>query len=167
MTLVVKTLGRNCIILEVEASDTINNVKAKIHAKEGFPIDQQRLTFDGRLLTGKCTLSHYNIRSWSGVYLALQFEIKVTTLTGKTITLDVKTSDFVDHVKAKIEDRTGFPYDQQKLIFGTIVLVDHRTLANYNIQKDDTLQVVRLPRRTLSCSSADGDDTEENLWDAN
>jgi ubiquitin len=62
--------------------------------------------------------------------------------TDTTITLDVELADSVENTKAKIQDETGYPPDQQTLMFMARQLEDGRTLGDYNVQAGSTLSLV-------------------------
>ncbi|MEV7396613.1 ubiquitin-like protein [Aeromicrobium sp. NPDC092404] len=90
-----------------------------------------------------------------------QFTIFVKTLTGKTITLTVTSTDTVASVKQQIQDREGIPVESQKLTFaGNELSDDDAALSDHNIQKDSTLNLALAtsdfavaPKVTLSTTA--------------
>lgn len=69
-------------------------------------------------------------------------QIFIKTLTEKTITLDVEISDKIDNIKQKIYDKEGINADEQMLVYASKLIENDKTLSDYNIQKDSTLNLM-------------------------
>lgn len=70
------------------------------------------------------------------------FQIFVKTLTGKTLTIDVKENDSIAEVKKKIQEKEGVPDGQMRLIFAGKSLENDNFLDKLNIQEESTLHMV-------------------------
>jgi ubiquitin C len=67
--------------------------------------------------------------------------IFIKTITGKRTQFDVEATDTIGVVKSKMQDRIGYPAAQLQLIYANHQLDDGRTLADYKIEPDSTLEL--------------------------
>ena len=68
--------------------------------------------------------------------------IKVRTLTGKEIEIDIELTDNVERIKERVEEKEGIPPVQQRLIFSGKQMNDDKTAKDYNIEGGSVLHLV-------------------------
>ena len=114
--------------LLVQPNSTIEEIKSKVQDKEGIPTEQQRLIFEKKQLKDGRTLSDYNVRNGSRIYLVSrprgEIKVYVKTLAGKVFTIECEPSTTISDFKEKICDEEGIPADQYRLLFDGNQLAD-------------------------------------------
>lgn len=146
MHLFVKTLTGKTVVVDVDPTDTIQDIKEQICAKERVPVPQQCLVIGGRILQDSVVLSECGVQNQSVLHLVLrvpsQSPINVTVQRGETdFQLAVMQGDTVNFLKEQIEGRTGIPRLQMNLVIGDQVLDELNSLADYNLEEGTVVLV--------------------------
>ncbi|KAH7832664.1 putative polyubiquitin [Monocercomonoides exilis] len=145
--------------LNAESKDAIGYsveyVKQKIQGQEGIPSELQSLVFAGKELEDGKLLQDYHVQEDDTLRLALRqaskMHIFVKIGSGKSIALEVSSTDTIGQVKEKIANREGIPFGEQQVMFGGEQLEDGRTLEECGVEREDTLRVVFKAKQMRIC----------------
>jgi len=160
--IIVKFMNDQTIPVILPSNSKVNVLKAKIAESLQVPAQDQRLLYSGMRLEDERTLSHYELENKSTILLATrhssqvarkpkqeqtaqsnaEVQIFVKNLNGKSMAIMISPSDTVESLHEKVEAKTGIPPSQQRLLFGGKQLQPGRILADYDIQKENTLHLV-------------------------
>ena len=147
MQIFVKSITGKTILLNIKPSETIDHVKSLIEKREGIPKEHQRL-ISGKNLQNYKTISDYNIKNLSTIYMSLRLRssmpIIIKTLSTKTI-LNVNPFDTISNIKKLIEDNKGIQSENQRLLFNGKSLKNEKTLNDYNINRLSIIHLVYNP----------------------
>ncbi|CAM8914994.1 unnamed protein product [Rhodiola kirilowii] len=149
--------------ITVKASESIENIKALIKQREvDVPTTFQEFVISGNQLKDGNKLSDYitvgnSVKAGYTVRVMLleTVQIFVQIRNGEHITVSIKLSDSVLSLKKQIFDKTGYPVENQSLIFLGRVLEDGKQIVTYGIQKDSTVHL----RLKFTTAAEDSDDT--------
>ncbi|GKA19473.1 polyubiqutin 1 [Tanacetum coccineum] len=140
----VETISGKRIQFYANFSHHIREVKAFIQDKVGVPADHQKLVYAGNQLGDNHILGYYYVQNKSTIRLVddtlMTLQISVVNVsTGKTISLEVESSDTIKDVKVMIQDKEDIPADQQTMFLPQNQLEDDSTLADYCIWNGSTI----------------------------
>jgi len=94
-------------------------------------------------------LIHFYKRDLHCDYVLVTMLIKVKTLTGKEIEIDIEPTDKVERIKERVEEKEGIPPPQQRLIFSGKQMNDEKTASDYKVQGGSVLHLVLALRGGL------------------
>ncbi|KAF0930344.1 hypothetical protein E2562_032187 [Oryza meyeriana var. granulata] len=136
------------VTLDVNHTDTVDQIKSKLSAIEGIDKSEQEIFFAGMHLKNEDKLADYSIMTNSSVDLyvtdGVQISVKIPSV-GKTIKLNMRKSNSIADVKAEIEQEEGILVNKQILMYAGRQLEDNHMLSQCDLRNDQTLHVLVCP----------------------
>ena len=143
MEIYIKTASGNTITVQIEATNTVAELKEKIYEQHGIPPDRQMLIFAGKELEDSRTLAQYNIQRATTLHLVFRHPksegatvcITVITHTGKEICLNIPFSESIKSIVSRIEEVEGIPKYCQQLFYNGELLHHQKLLTDYGFDR--------------------------------
>ncbi len=158
------------ITLEVEASDTIKEVKTKIQARNGVPSHDQRLAFAGKQLEDGRTLSDYNIEKENIIYLTIDHKSPVTvkSTSGEfTVSITAIKDRKVHDLKYCIWEMKQIPPECQTILRDRVLDLDDKIspgdTVHLQIQQDPVFTVFVARNSEIISISLSAQTTVESI----
>ena len=141
------TLNSKQFTILAEENDKIESIKNKIESIHNIPLYRQQLYLGYKKLENNKTLSYYKIINKTILDLYLDppkgsYTIKIKTLTGRIIHLEVEAGNTLFDIKTKIKENEGIPEEEQRYIYNGKALEDSRTLYDYNITEGKIIHLI-------------------------
>ena len=140
------TVGQ--VVLEVEPTDPIENLRKKVEQKMGIPVADQILLYGKKLDDGR-SLESYDIPDGSAIKVVRRtplagggMRVIVLSLREKMFVIEVEPSDTVEKLKEKVGEKFGFPATSLRLVHTGKSLENGRTLFQYSFQNEDVVYVL-------------------------
>ncbi|BAF26757.1 polyubiquitin [Oryza sativa Japonica Group] len=138
--------------LNVNSTDTVDQIKSKLSAIEGIDKSKQEMFFAGMHLKNEDKLADYNIMTNSSVDLyvtdAIQISVRIPSV-GKTTKLNMRKSNSIADIKAEIEQEEGILMNEQILMYAGQQLEDNQLLSQCDLRNDQTFHVLVCPNDKL------------------
>lgn len=136
MQIFIKTLDGLTIVLDVEPSDFVIEIKKKYQEKHGTEFELQTLIFNGQVLDDQLTISDCGITKEDTLSLIKKekggYDVTIKTMRGDTFNIDSYPGEKVEALKLKISDREGISADLMKLTYAGQEVEDKMALIDFN-----------------------------------
>jgi predicted RNase H-related nuclease YkuK (DUF458 family)/phosphatidylserine decarboxylase len=157
----VNTSSSKMIQIMVDPTDTISGIKKQLEKESGIPINQQKLSMNGKeLCNPNQSADACGIRDGSVLYLECKpINITIRLPSGKTLKLQVKPDDKVSDIKARVEKETGLKVSQQLLKYLGQEMPNGKSLEAAGV-KDGSELVVEVAKIAVTVNTSSGKMTQ-------